>query len=713
KSGANTRHGDGFLFAQSGALNARPKLEETAGGGKPSLRRFRGGGAIGGSIVANRTFYYAAGEREASSAETASRIDPLAAEIINEAVAARSSSVPRAPALTTGAFPTDRTETEGSAKFTQQFERQGSVAGGMAASHSRDSDSVNAGALSDVSARGRAFTRDVALTTSWAKPIGSRMANDLRGQVGFRRLDLHSPAHGPAVLIPGVAEFGSAYAGNNTHDHRYLEVGDTIASSHGAHFMKAGVDVQHVAVTGVTDRGRNGLYVFPSVSAFAKGEPESFRQTSGGTATDVRLIRVSGFVQDRWTPRSAFTIDVGVRFEASMLPASLAIASRAISPRIGVAWSPASLWLVRGGAGTFADRLALAAFEPALMTERQHAVEQIVTGPMATDLYARGATSSSLLSVPGSIYTAAPGRWSPQSQQASVGVERQLTANLTVSANYLLVRGRNLARTVNVNLLPPTILTRENAASLGVETPVPQQVGRLVFGAERRDPSRDAIFDVQPTASSRYHGATLTLNRRLAQEIEWSASYTWSHASDDASDFDEQPQDPYALGDEWSDSRYDQRHRFVASALFDLPIGEEEAGRPRDTEPNGWVRIFRHIAVAPIVTIGSGHSVNVTVGADANRTRAIPPTARPLDVERNSWRLPASATLDLRILKYFPIKPHGKLDLVIEAFNLLNRTNVTQANTVFGPLSTPLGSFGHPLGAGPARQLQFSIDFEF
>ena len=30
--------------------------------------------------------------------------------------------------------------------------------------------------------------------------------------------------------------------------------------------------------------------------------------------------------------------------------------------------------------------------------------------------------------------------------------------------------------------------------------------------------------------------------------------------------------------EEWADSRYDQRHRLVVSALFDLPIGDEEDG---------------------------------------------------------------------------------------------------------------------------------------
>jgi hypothetical protein len=65
------------------------------------------------------------------------------------------------------------------------------------------------------------------------------------------------------------------------------------------------------------------------------------------------------------------------------------------------------------------------------------------------------------------------------------------------------------------------------------------------------------------------------------------------------------------------------------------------------------------------------------------------------------------------MLKYFDIKPHGKLDLVVEAFNLLNRTNVSQLNAVYGPLLTPASSFGRPIEAGIARQLQFSLDFEF
>ncbi len=274
-------------------------------------------------------------------------------------------------------------------------------------------------------------------------------------------------------------------------------------------------------------------------------------------------------------------------------------------------------------------------------------------------------------------------------------MERGITPDLTASVNYLFVRGHDLPRTVNTNLPPPLV-----------------QADRALFGPLRLDPTRKDVFELQPTASSTYQGVAVTANRRLSHEIEWSAAYTWSHTTDAASDFDEQPQNPYALSDERADSRYDERHRFVASALVDLPIGDEEDRRPREV-PAWWVRVLRNIELAPIFTVGSGRPLNPIVGADVADSHAFPFTDRPVGHGRNSLLLPASASLDLRLLKFFKIKPHGKLDFVIEAFNLLNRTNVTQLSGVYGLGTSPLATFGRPIEANSARHVQFSVDFEF
>jgi hypothetical protein len=95
RSGTNITHGDAFLFAQDSAFDAREPFEMQPE--KPSLRRFRAGFALGGPIVKDRTFYYAAIEQEHSRGQIGSDIDPVVAAEIN--------SCPPAPCL---ASPRDR-----------------------------------------------------------------------------------------------------------------------------------------------------------------------------------------------------------------------------------------------------------------------------------------------------------------------------------------------------------------------------------------------------------------------------------------------------------------------------------------------------------------------------------------------------------------------------------------------------------------------------
>jgi len=65
--------------------------------------------------------------------------------------------------------------------------------------------------------------------------------------------------------------------------------------------------------------------------------------------------------------------------------------------------------------------------------------------------------------------------------------------------------------------------------------------------------------------------------------MAWTVAYTVSRARDDASDFDEQPNDPTDLRAERSWSRYHQAHRLSLNGLFDFFEAEEarpgEGGR--------------------------------------------------------------------------------------------------------------------------------------
>jgi hypothetical protein len=299
----------------------------------------------------------------------------------------------------------------------------------------------------------------------------------------------------------------------------------------------------------------------------------------------------------------------------------------------------------------------------------------------------------------------------PNSQQTSAGAEYLLAKNLTLRAEYLFVRGLKLPRTLNANLLPPVVLTVANASSLGIPNPTPQQVGREVFPPLRSNPQLSDIYQLQNSASSSYNGVSLTLNRRMRDELAFSASYTLSKTYDDASDYDEQPQNPFNLAAENALSRQHQQHRFVFNALWELPIGEEE---DKSEENTNWLtKTFTHIEVAPILTLESGRPVNPLTGLDSNQSHAFSFSIRPLGLGRNSLKTPALATMDFRALKYFPFGGAKRLDVVAEFFNVFNSANVSQVNPVFGSGLTPIPEFEQPIAGTGARQIQFSLDFEF
>jgi hypothetical protein len=710
KSGANTLHGDTFLFAQNGALNAVPFLEDT-GSTKPSLRRYRVGLAIGGPLVKDHTFYYAAGEREQTHDQAASDVGAQTVSQINRVLA---TGVLGGQSITSGLFPTALAETELSAKLTHQLTARQSVTTRIASTDARDTrDAFNAGGLVDVTGRGTRHTTDLAWTGGWTAVVSDHVTNEIRGQAGTRRITQSTDTNAPGVVIEGVAEFGQPYVPLGDNRQRYLEGADTLTMVRGRHLVRAGFDVTRTAVDSTMSQGSAGLYLFSDLSAFVAQQPDSYRRAFGVAPRTITSTRTGVFVQDHWTVAPSLSLDLGLRGDVVAWPSQLSITQRQLEPRAGFAWSPSPNWVIRGGAGIFADRLPLAAVDRVLAANGAPGVEQILAGPLArAALVDGGAHASPTPAIAASIYTLHTGAWRPSSRQASIGAERLLAPDLTVSANYLFVRGLDLPRTVNVNLPAPVTLTALNATALGFDTPSAEQIDRPVFGPQRLNPAFDGIFELQPSASSTYHGVSFTLNRRLSHEIEWATSYTWSHTTDTASDFDEQPQNPFALIDEQAPSRYDQRHRLVASALFDLPIGDEEDRTP-GTTPGLWVRAFSNIEVAPILTIGSGQPVNPVTGVDDTHAHAFPLTARPLSMDRNSVRLPAFAALDLRVLKAIPVKPHGKLDLVVEAFNVLNRQNVIQLNPVFGSGVAPVASFGRPIDAANARHIQFSIDFEF
>lgn len=713
KTGVNTLHGDAFLFVQNGALNARdPLTNETE---SPDMNRFRAGLSAGGPIIHDRTFYYVAGEQEGAHGDDSSLISPSAANTISGLLG--SGVFPRITTRTVnaGSFRTARTETEVSGRVDHHVANKHSLLLKYALTNNRETgDAFNTGGLVDPSARGSSYIEDQGITGSLTSILSNSALNSARFQTSTRRAVLRTTdPTGPGVAITGLVDFGRSYDGNSRRRENHYELNDVARVLTGHHLISFGGDLDWIGERVSAYDGFGAIYAFPTLDSFVNGQPDQYRQAFGNPNTSFVAPRYSGFIEDHWTLAKPLTIEAGMRYDFQHLPAHFRADSNDLAPRIGLAYSPSPNWVVRAGFGIFFDRYLLAAVNRALEKDGLQGFEQVAYGQTATQIFQSQLGGGLLAPIPSmqpSIFIADPKLQTTRSAIASGGVERLLARNLTASATFLLARGIRLSRIRNVNLLQPVQLTLDNASSLAIPHPFPQQLGRLVFPPARILPEFDNIYQWENHAGSVYHGLSLSLNRRLSNEIEFSGSYTLSKAIDDASDYDEQPENPYSLPVERALSANDQRHRFVFSGTFDLPFGDEEDGKE---SAEVLAKLFGNIEAAPILTIGSGRPINPLVGFDANRSGSFPLSSRPVGFGRNSLGTGTQVELDLRVLKFFKVGEHGKLDLVVESFNLLNHTNVVALNPFYGGESSPLPSFSASNKAAIPRQLQFSIDFEF
>jgi hypothetical protein len=701
KSGTNTFHGDAFLFGQNDLLNAREPIVAKAGIGRPLFHRYQPGFSLGGPIQRDRLFFYMAGEQEHLLAESASDLPAAARNLINLALSR--GLAPNVPvrSLQANRFRIGSDETEAAGKLTY-LTGPHTLNSRFAFTNARGrGEAFNTDEFNDVSSRGSSYTKDYQLTFSGLTVVSPTSINELRFQASTRRALSNAVDHfGPEIDIVGIARFGRPYGADTKRRENRLQILDEITFDHGHHELKTGFTVNHVTLNSEMRDGFGGLFIFPTVDDFLAGRAAVWRQRFGTVGTGFSVATAGGFIQDRYQLAHGLTINMGARWDIEWLPELFRTNPGHLSPRAGLAWNPSAPWIIRAGIGFYYDRVPLAFVNRAIQVDGTHGFEQVADGSLAAGIFSAtgGHPASPVVGVLPSIFRSDPAYSTPYSIQGNGGVERLISKDVTFRADYLWTRGRHLLRTRNANLGFPFFAPN----------------GRVTFGPGRLDTHFDSIGLLESSASSSYNGLTLSLNKRLSNEFELLGSYTLSKTIDDASDFDEQPQNPYNLHAERGLSRQDVRNRFVVNALFDLPIGEDENDRGKSqTEQDLLSKLFGHIEAAPILTLSGGRPVNVLTGADEEPSHAYPLASRPLGFGRNTSRTPSFVNVDLRIVKYFPYGETRRLDFTAEAFNMLNHPNVLAINPFFGSGPTPLPTFGKAVGLAAPRQIRFSVDFEF
>jgi hypothetical protein len=239
--------------------------------------------------------------------------------------------------------------------------------------------------------------------------------------------------------------------------------------------------------------------------------------------------------------------------------------------------------------------------------------------------------------------------------------------------------------------------------------------------------------------NSSYNALNIDLKKRFSHHFQFLASYTWSHSIDDSSDLQTLllPQDNRNFGAERSDSLFDQRHRFVFSAVMGSPSSWASQG--------GFHRALSNFTIAPIFEVSSGRPFNILSNQDTNNDQSNQ-TDRPTvladgtlcvagtqgcvglitggvftsgSLARNMGLTHRYMSLDLRLARLVPIGERVRLELIAEGFNLFNRFNEAAASPfiddvrAFNERAGNGRYFSRPTATFDPRQFQFGLKLNF
>jgi hypothetical protein len=234
-----------------------------------------------------------------------------------------------------------------------------------------------------------------------------------------------------------------------------------------------------------------------------------------------------------------------------------------------------------------------------------------------------------------------------------------------------------------------------------------------------RDPNYSVFFEARSGWDSVYDGLLINMNKRMSNNFSFAISYTWSHSIDNGPNpsFVLIPQDSNNghFGAERASSADDARHRFVGNAIF--------------SSPKKWNVIARDFSFSTILTLQSPQYFTKYAGFDSNGD-VFGNNDRVGNEPRNTFRGDSLQTVDVRLERTFPLYEKMRLQLLAEAFNLLNTVNIRYSNTSYGAADfcgpdpgapgcsgapaffregSPSQAYGTPSAVFNPRQIQFAL----
>ena len=695
QSGTNDYRGKIYGFLRNQRFDARNPLAAK----KDSLTQTQYGASLGGKIIKDRTFFFTNFEQTRRNDSNIITISPTNISAINN----RLTQVGyRGPRIETGLVPGGYDSTNIFGRVDHRLNARNS----FAVTYSfYDISAINArtvGGLNAVSRGTNLKNRDNTLNGSLITTVGAGSLNEFR--LLYRNSRLSAPAidqTGPAVNISGVASFGVATSSPIARDIDLFQVSDSFSTSFGNHSLKFGGDFLFNRLNIVFPGATQGVYTFSPSNAnsstnpptpartalenFLLGNYTQFQQAFGAPSQLQKNPNFGLFVQDEWKPRQNLTFNFGLRYDLELLPDPIRTDKDNISPRLGFAYTPFKKTVIRGSFGLFYDRLPLRATSNALQRDGSKYIVAVL-GPTALN----APVFPNVLSAQPSVLTTKPSvtRIDPNiensySEQANLQIERELPWSSSFSIGYLHLRGLHLILSRNVNVPACTSAVNSNLC--------------------RPDANFGNISRYESAGDTYYNGMVASFNKRMGRTANVRVSYTFSKAVDDVGNFFfSSPQNNFNLRDDRGLSDNNQRHRLTLSGTLNTP-NENKGSTLR--------QIYGGFQLSYIFTYASRLPFNIQTGNDRNGDSNT--NDRPLGVGRNTGRGFDFASLDLRLSRRFVFTEKLQLEVLIEGFNILNRSNFSVPNNIYGTGTTPLAAFGRPTAALDARQGQVGFRFSF
>jgi hypothetical protein len=358
RSGTNQFHGSAYEFLRNSALDSRNYFDQ---GGVPPFKRNQFGGAVGGPIFKNRTFFFAdyEGIRQSKGLSTVVTVPSAAARngnlvggnvTVDPAAAAYLTFYPvPTPANTSGdlgtvTFTAQQVVSENF--FTGRVDHRFSDKDSLFGSYMFDKtpysspDGLNNVEFNTLTSRQFVSIEETHIfSPSFANSFrigGNHEAvnnnqslkainpDAARADLGVGGTAFAGRDASQVLIGGGVTDFTGGVGGSPTYFYHWnsVQLYDDAFITKRTHSVRFGVAFERMLLNAVADTDPNGIWRFTDLAGFLTNSPTKFQGGIASTLSprNIRQNIFAAYLQDDWHMRPNLTVNLGLRYEMSTVP---------------------------------------------------------------------------------------------------------------------------------------------------------------------------------------------------------------------------------------------------------------------------------------------------------------------------------------------------------------------------------------------------------